>query len=338
MSDNGPDSNCLNQAVADLEALDARLATLISAYSQADPGGPDPAAPIRESRELIRTAIKLLAGAEVQGGLPHEAIGAAKRRVKIKAASETTAANSAASKAPPKSVTRNGDGARSASDAASVTATAAVPRNSLLARLVAATPEPAANHPDTTDVPPPVPATTMAKSESPSSLDPAERLARLEAEIDSLTAASIAVTVRSSVVSQEDLTPSTEAKAAKGQTRGRYTAAVVAPVPEHRSVLDNERVSDDGDDTEVVIVTSESKAAGGTGRSTSTAAKRARSFRDPSPPEDDDAEVEIVQPGGRHGSGEPSAHKPTKAENSRERVGAPKPADPSKWRLFRGSR
>jgi hypothetical protein len=337
LSDNGPDSNSLNQAAADLEALDARLAILVSAYPEAQSGGPDPAAPIRESRELIRTIVKLLAGAELSGGLPNEATGAAKRRVKIKAASETTAANSVAGKSSSKAATRNGDGARSASAAASVTAATAAPRNSLLARLVAATPESAANHPDTTDVPAPVSA-TMGKSESPSTLDPAERLARLEAEIDNLTAASIAVTARSSVVSPDDLAPPTEAKAAKGQTRGRYTAAVVAPVPAHRSVLDNERVSDDGDDTEVVIVTSESKAAGGTGRSTSTAAKRARNFRDPSPPEDDDAEVEIVQPGGRHGSGEQAAHKPAKAKNGREGAGATTPSDPSIWRLFRGSR
>ena len=161
MSVKGPNSNSLSQAVADLEAMDARLAALVAAYPRAEAGGPDLAAPIRESRELIRTIVELLAGAQSPNGLPNEApeqaIGGAKRRVKIKAASETTAGSgaarveaaarsgAAAGKASAKAATRGGDGAGSASAAtAAATATAKAPPNSLLARLGAATPEPGA--------------------------------------------------------------------------------------------------------------------------------------------------------------------------------------------------
>jgi hypothetical protein len=313
LSDKGPDSNSLGQAVADLEALDARLAALLSAHPEPKSGGPDPAAPIRQSREAIRTAIKLLADAQGPDALPKEATGAAKRRVKIKAASETT-------KASAKSAARGGDGvARSGSAAsAAATATTTAPRNSLLARLVAATPEPTANRTDTIDTAPPAPA-TPAKSDSSSSLDPADRLARLEAEIDSLTAASIAPTARKSAVSPDDLATSTEAK----------------PLPEHRSATDDERDMDD--DTEVVIVTS-GKAAGRASHSVSAAAKNARSIRDRAPVDDDDAEVEIVQPGARRGQGRPEQSAPQKPDSGTGRAGAPKPADPAKWRLFRGSR
>jgi hypothetical protein len=255
--------------------------------------------------------------------------------VKIKAASETTAANSAASKASPKSATRNGNGARSASVVASAAATATSPPDSLLARLGAATPEPAANHHVAADDSGPAPA-APGKSDDLSTLDPAERLARLEAEIDSLTAASIAGAARGGVESPDSPASPTAAKTTAAETRRRDIVAIPAPVPEHRAAVIDEPAGDDDDHTEVVIVTSESNAAGRTGRSTSPAAVSPRSFRGPLPTDEDDAEVEIIKPGDRHSLGRLEPRMPAKGDGSREGATTPNPPDPARWRFFRG--
>jgi hypothetical protein len=338
----GSDLSSLTLAIADLKAIDARLTALGTAGPPIESDGVDLTLAIRQSQELVRAAIARLTGARVPVEAPAEtaepSAGGAKRRVKIKAASDTTEpgsptragaavrSESSPSKASGKAATRGGDRARGASATASSTATATAKTspNSLLARLGAAAPELDTRQRAAADADTPA-ATPAQQSDTPAAHDTADRLARLEAEIDSLTEASVTAAPQSKVVASDHPAAQKATKTADGK----------APVPEHRSGLGGGDASDDDDDAEIVIVNAQAKAAGATEHGVGSTRASSRVVHDPAPGDDDDAEVEIMQSGARH---DPGARAPVTPARDRVNTNATKPAAPAKWRLFRGSR
>ncbi len=350
MGDTGSNLGSLTLAIADLKAIDARLTALAAADPPIESDGTDLTARILESQAQVRAAIALLVGARTSTGAtndaPDQSPGSAKLRVKIKAASETTAAGasahaetsassapvaskaSTASRSPAKAGSRSGDRARSV--AASAAATAATPRNSLLARLGAAAAEPGASRGDVADRDGPTSAPAREPRDS-APLDAAERLARLEAEIDSLTEASTTGGRRSKVTASDAPTPPATAKTAEAPASARV-AGTSAPVTT-QSPGDG-GMADDDIDAEIVIVTSDGKVSGADGRGTPQTRRDPRVFRDPPPGDDDDAEVEIVQPG----ADARVARVSMTPDGERAKSGVAKPAATAKWRLFRGSR
>jgi hypothetical protein len=355
VSSDAADRVSLSQAVADLKAMDKRLAALIAAYPTADAGGPDLGAPIRESRALVRAAIGLLAGAVLSGQPPDHVPGTAKRRVKIKAASASTASSGPAhvetairsdtdaSIEPAKPASRGGDRVRVASAAASQSAATSTeaPPHSLLARLGAATPEPGARHLDAPDVagdptPTPAPQPSHVSAHAAS-----ERLARLEAEIDNLTEATKTGGHRSKSATA-DAPAASAAKIAETKARADAAVAATASATAHRPFDDDEGSGNDDEDAEIVIVTPATKSSAPAREGTPPARQSPRIYQDPPPSDDDDAEVEIVQPGARPGA-RPGAdgrtlRAPATADGGRGKAGTDGVAAPAKWRLFRGSR
>jgi hypothetical protein len=357
VSDKGSNLSSLTLAIADLKAIDARLSALVAADPPIKSDGIDLTAAIRESQALVRAGIARLTGAEIRSEAPNDAAGqrtgSAKRRVKIKAESETivsasparveTVARSgtAAPKSSSKSATRGADRARGTSTAtasAPPATTANAPRISLLARLGAATAEPGSRHPATADrngtaAPEPAP-----PSDSPAGHDTDDRLARLEAEIDSLTSATTGGDRSKSVATDAPAAPTTNAVASPARFRGG--AAVSAPAPAYRSGADDD-AADEEDDAEIVIVTDAVNAAGIAGHGSSSARQGPRLSRDPPPDGDSDAEVEIVQPGTRPGvplgADGRDVRLSVTPDGDRAKAAASKPAAPAKWRLFRGS-
>ena len=352
MSGKGSDRESLTLAIADLKAIDARLTNLVAADPPIESDGVNLTASIRESRDLVQAAIALLAGARIPDGTPNgvtdQLAGGTKRRVKIKAVSETTGSDGVARAEPPvrsssgttkassKAAARGGDRSRDASAATSDAAAATVkaPANSLLARLGAAAPEPGALQRTATDggAPSVAPAD---KSAPPATFDTADRLARLEAEIDSLTRASITADAQGKTVAPERAARPMATKTAEANNPSP-AAAIDVPAPEHRSGIGDSGTADD-EDAEIVIVNSEIEAAGpGRHRAPSTRPNQ-RVPRDPPPSDDDDAEVEIVRPGVRHEADGPRARVPVIPASDRANASAIKPAAPAKWRFFRGS-
>jgi hypothetical protein len=351
VSSDGSDPVSLSQAVADLKAMDSRLAALIATYPPTEPGRPDLGAPIRESRALVRAAIGLLAGALLSGETPDRMPGTAKRRVKIKAASDSTASGAPAGAEaavrsdpnapaePVKPAARGGGPARNASAAASAAAAASAqaPPNSLLARLGAAATEPGARHPDAADgagnpapAPAPQPSHVSARAA-------AERLARLEAEIDSLTEATTTGGDRSGSAATDAPGPPVAPASRTAQSQSPLRAAASASASEYRPGVDGAG-ADGEDDAEIVIVTSQTGARPAR-QGTLPVRQSPRIFSDPSASDDDDdAEVEIVQSGTRPGGDGRAAHTPATPEGERAKAGAGAPVAPAKWRLFRGSR
>jgi hypothetical protein len=331
--------------------MDASLAALIATYPSAEEGGPDLGAPIRESRELVRAAIGLLSGFLLSSEAPDLVPGTAKRRVKIKAESASTASGGraraetavrsepGAPQEPAKRAARGGDSARSVSASASASAAAMAstqepPPNSLLARLGAATPEPAARHPDAADGtgdPTPAPA---PQASHVSARAAAERLERLEAEIDSLTEATTTGGHRSRSATTD--APGVPASMT-AQSQPPSHAAAAASASEYRQGVDGAAAADDEDDAEIVIITSQTGGRPAR-QGTPPVRQSPRIFSDQSSSDDDDAEVEIVQPGTRPSVSGRAARTPATPEGEHAKPGASAPVAPAKWRLFRGSR
>jgi hypothetical protein len=353
VSSEGHDQVSLGQAVTDLKAMDKRLAALIAAYPPAGAGGPDFGTPIRESRALLRAAIGLLAGALLSGQAPNPQPGTGKRRVKIKAASESTASsgpagvqtavrsNPDAPTEPAKPAARGGDRARSVPAAASVSAADATatstqtPPNSLLARLGAAAPEAGARPPTTADVagdpaPPAEPQPSHVSAHTA-----AERLARLEAEIDTLTEATTTKGGHRSKPTTADVPAAPATRGPETEARAHAAAAATASATAYWPGVKDEDPADGDDDAEIVIVTPETKASASTRQGAPPARQSPRIFQDPAPSDDDDAEVEIVQPGARPGR---APRAPATTDSDRSKSGASEPVAPARWRLFRGSR
>jgi hypothetical protein len=351
VSSHGSDPVILSQAVADLKAMDARLAALIATYPSAEASGPDLGAPIRESRALVRAAIGLLSGALLSSEAPTHAPGTGKRRVKIKAESASTASGGRervetavrseahAPQEPGKRTAHGGNSARRISARVSASASAMAstqerPPNSLLARLGAATSEPPARHPDAaegTGVSFPAPAPQAGHVSARAA---AERLERLEAEIDSLTEASTTGDHRS----RSATTAAPGVPASKtAQSQPPSHAAAAASASEYRQGVDGAAAADDEDDAEIVIITSQTGGRPAR-QGTPPVRQSPRIFSDQSSSDDDDAEVEIVQPGTRPSVPGRAARAPTIPEGERAKVGASAPVAPAKWRLFRGSR
>ena len=348
MSVKGSNLSSLTLAIADLKAIDARLTALGAADPPIESDGVDLTAAIRESQALVRAAITRLSGNQVPGEAANEAAdqdsSSAKRRVKIKAASEATVPASAARaeaiapKASAKSAARGGDRARGASAAATAASTEQTPPNSLLARLGAATPEPGARQAATADggdAPVPAP---MAGRDSPSAYDTADRLARLEAEIDSLTKASSAVDTLSSANAPDAIALPAVAKPAAAQPSLSGGTAAPTSVSTHQPGVVDDGAGDDEDDAEIVIVTAEARAAGSAGQGLPPTRQSPRAYRDPPTSDDDDAEVEIVRPDAQHDTDGREARLSMTPGGERAKAAASRPAAPAKWRLFRGSR
>lgn len=358
MSVKGSDLSSLTLAIADLKAIDARLSALVTADPPIESDGTDLTAAIRESQTLVRAAIARLTGTEIcRDATPNDAAeqrpGGTKRRVKIKAESETTVSagparveavarsGTAAPRSPGKSTTRGADRARGASTAAASAApatTANAPSSSLLARLGAATPEPGTRHPATEEGNS-TPATASARqADSPSAHDADDRLARLEAEIDSLTNATTGGQRSKSVTADDPAAPATNAAAAS--TRRHSGVALSAPVSAYQSSDDDDGAGDEEDDAEIVIVTDAANAAGLAGHGSSSARQGPRIARDSPPDSDADAEVEIVQPGTRPGVRPRTDGRDPRLTmtpgGDRSNAAASKPAASAKWRLFRG--
>ena len=334
MSGAGSDLSSLTLAIADLKAIDARLSALGSAESPIQSDGVDLTAAIRQSQELVRAAIAQLSGARTPNQGPVEKseqnAGSAKRRVKIKAASDTTEpdnparAEPSAAKASGKSANRGGDRSRD-TVAAAASATASTPKapaSSLLARLGAATAEPDARN--RVEAP-------AQKSATPPTHETADRLARLEAEIDNLTTGATAADGRAKAEASSTPTAPTATKTADVPPRPA-TAAKPLPAPEHRPGVGD---GGDEDDAEIVIVNAQTKAKGAVEYSASSTRPGSRVVHDPALSDDEDAEVEIVQSGARQESG---ARSPATPVRDRVNSSATAPTAPSKWRLFRGSR
>lgn len=353
MGSDGSDPVSLSQAVADLKAMDARLAALVAAYPPTEAGRADPGAPIREGRALVRAAIGLLAGALLSGATPDRVPGTAKRRVKIKAASDSTASGAPAgaeaavrsganaATEPVKPTTRGAGSVRGTSAAASATAAAAAseqsPPNSLLARLGAAATEPAARHPiaaegagDRVPVPAPQPSHVSAHAA-------AERLARLEAEIDSLTEATTTGGHQSRSAATDASGAPVVPASRTAQSQSPLRAAASESESEYRPGVDGASPADGEDDAEIVIVTAQNGERPAR-QGTPPVRQSPRNFNDPSSSDDDDAEVEIVQPSARPGADGRAVRAPATSRGEHAKGGAIAPVAPSKWRLFRGSR
>lgn len=323
-------------AIADLKAIDARLTALAAAKSPIESDGVDLTDKIRESQGLVRAAIGLLSGASTSGLSPRDTADqtpGTKRRVKVKAASETTAAGASARaetpgpSAPASSAASTKAGPRGGTRARGTTAPPVAPAkvspNSLLARLGAATTEAVARNLDITG-PRASSLPAMRDPVDPTTLDAAARLARLEAEIDSLTEASITGN-RSKPVAADAPPPTSTTKSAEVET---LPAVAVIPAP---AKDDRAGDSDDEDDAEIVIVTADGTMSGKAGHGAAESRQRPR-VRD-TPADEDDAEVQIVQPSvdGRE------TRLSLTPENARAKSGATRRASPAKWRLFRGS-
>ncbi len=312
MSAKESELNSLSRAIADLEAVDAALAV-------SGPDGSAPKGPVAEARLQLRAAIATLASAQAAG----DETATTKRRVKIKAASDATPASAENGKPAGKSGAKRGERARA--NAVATPAPAAPPTLSLLARLGAAAAPPSEPEKATVTSPP--------ASAGISAEDAANRLARLEAEIDSLTkppsSAGTAPTARHGDSASPAASPTPPASVPPA--RAPLTSAPsTAPEPAARAT-DTEV---DDEEAQITIV----------GADPTTGGRAARSSRlgqithtGSPPPDDDDAEVEIVRPG------ESSRQRPGAAQSERLRLdpGAPtfpaKGATPSRWRLFRGS-
>lgn len=323
MSGTEPDPNSLSQAIADLEAVDVRLTAMAAAYPAADSGGSGLAAPIQESRTLVRAAINMLSGALAS----EQVAGGAKRRVKIKAASETISAGetrtevrgkstAAATKSAGKGTARNGRGTSAATPARTVKSETEPVKpmvGSLLARLGTVS-----------DAAPAEAQPPAAKSTSISAEDAATRLARLEAEIASLTDTSAAGTSRDKPAAL-DGTPAANAASA------RVDPAKPAGPPPSTKMMEPDG---DDDDAEIVIVTAGVAETGPPVPATDPARENPRVYRTAPPPADDDAEVEIVQ----HGADGKLKRSEARPELKHTPENAGKPSASGKWRFFRGSR
>ena len=167
-------------------------------------------------------------------------------------------------------------------------------------------------------------------------------MARLEAEIDSLTEASIAVNTRSDTAAPEEPAPPTATKGSEAQARRRDTAAIPAPKSEQRPDVGTEGAGDDEDDAEIVIVNCGVQGGGARGTrhavrppgpsASSAIHRRPRTTTRKSKSCDPATRRTQKNADGRE------ARTPVKPESGRERTGATKPTAPAKWRLFRGSR
>lgn len=350
MSVKGSDLSSLTLAIADLKAIDARLTALGAADPPIESDGANLTAAIRDSRALVRAAIARLTGNQIAGEAPNEPAdkgsGSAKRRVKIKAESETSAsAVSARAEAGARSGTaaRSGDRARNVSAAASAAAatTAKTPPNSLLARLGAATPEASPRHQATADGGGAPASATTGQPDNPAAPGADERLARLEAEIDSLTEATATGPYRSKAMASDAPVRPAATKTTEAEAPAR-AAVPPARTSAHQPDVRDDGTGDDEDDAEIVIVTAQGKVAGIAEQGQPPNRQSPRTSRDPSPTDDEDAEVEIVQPGSRPGA-QPDADERARRlamtpDGGRVAAAASKPASPAKWRLFRGSR
>lgn len=329
MSTRGPEPSSLGRAIADLEAIDKRLADLVATRS---PDGISPPGQIEEGRTLVRAAIRALALVHARtADTPAEThaetvpdrgedLGATKRRVKIKAESQTAPASTlpptdthargrikGASKTAPRGDNREVGLPTQAAASAS--------ERSLLARLGAAMPD-TGDEPERPAAPTPV---TVSETTTPAQ-DTAARLARLEAEI-----AAMAEDTPQDATAEIPATPPQAANISSPPTRGTK-AGVSSISPAIISDTSAEDDSDD-DDTEIVIVGGRTAAA-----SPNTAGSRV--LRESPVPSEEDAEVVIVQPEGTART--PIARSGTKSA-ARPTVAPGKPAAGSKWRLFRGS-
>lgn len=316
----GSEHRSLSQVIVELEAIDAGLAALPTS------------APIAEARAQLRTAITTLSAVQNPG----DDTATGKRRVKIKAASDTPAAapagaaqtparSAASSKGTAKSGAKRGERAQPSPEMAS---TLTAPASSLLARLGAvaspAAPQAPAPFAPTDQAPTspsaPVPSASI-EAKSISAEDAVSRLARLEAEIASLTEPSPGTLAKSPGKSRPAGAIKPPSPAPSAAPDGAARASV--PRPSADSIADNES------EAEVVIVGSDTPTGG---RAAAADRQTPRVYRDAPPSADDeDAEVEIVQPGveTRVRGGDGQARSPA--------AGA-KAAAPGRWRLFRGSR
>jgi len=359
----GSNLSSLTLAIADLKAIDARLSALATADPPIESDGTDLTAAIRESQALVRAGIARLTGAEIRSEAPSDAAGqragGAKRRVKIKAESETTVSagparaeagarsGTAGPKSSAKASTRGADRARATATAAAAAAasapvttasTANAPPNSLLARLGAATPETGVRAPamaNGNDTATPV---QTPPSDNPSGHDTDDRLARLEAEIDSLTNATTGGARSKLVTTDAPAAPTANATATPARFRGG--GAVSSPVPAYHSGVDDDGAEDEEDDAEIVIVT-DAASPTGTAEHGSSSRQGPRMSRDPAPYGDGDAEVEIVhagtRPGVQPGADRRDARLTVAPDGDRTKAAERKPTAPAKWRLFRGS-
>jgi hypothetical protein len=300
-----PDS--VQRIIADLEAIDGRLAS----YRAAHPA-PTSTLPIDKTRVLLRDAITALAPA-VSSETGEEA-SSTKRRVKIKAESEIAtqeegadAKDASKSTGSAKSAARGKGGARNGRHPATTEKT---PTVSLIARLGAATEITAPPQ-----APPPTQATPTAEISSPVAAEDslkatADRLAQLEAEIADLAEAVTAAPTKTA----DDAAPPNE------------------PAGETVVRLDPSSADDDpDDDAEITIV-----AANGAPRESATRAARhsPRVFRDEPLPEEEEAEVEIR---GSDVAATVRGRPASTRGNTRPREGMAKNGALGKWRIFRGS-
>ncbi len=298
MSTKRSEHTSLAGAIVDLEAIDAALATMAAAQ---------PSGPITEARAQIRAAISILSNAQTAAEEP----ATTKRRVKIKAVGDSaTTTGTAAGKPAAKSSSKRGR-------AASEPAPPAAPTSSLLARLGAA----AATSSD-------VPGENNAaapKSGGLSAGDAADRLARLEAEIDSLTRPP--ATVAGTPPAAKTVNKSVSAAAA-APASVLPAAAPPQPAPEPHAALDD----DDDDGAEITIIDPGSSTSG---RPAEAGRHGPRVYRDAVLPAEEDAEVEIVRPGE---GGRRAPHADGLRTDPRAAPEAAKGTARGRWSLFRGSR
>ena len=362
MSVKGSNLSSLTLAIADLKAIDARLSALATANPPIESDGTDLTAAIRESQALVRAGIARLTGAEIRSEAPSDAAGqragGPKRRVKIKAESETTVSagaaraeavarsGTAAPKSSAKASTRGADRARATATAAAAASapatpapTASAPPNSLLARLGAATPETGARAPATANGNDTATPVLTPPSDNPSGHDTDDRLARLEAEIDSLTNATTGGARSKLVTTDAPAAPTANATATPARFRGG--GAVSSPVPAYHSGVDDDGAEDAEDDAEIVIVTDAASPTGTAEHGSPSTRQGPRMSRDPAPYGDGDAEVEIVhagtRPGVQPGADRRDARLTVAPDGDRTKAAERKPTAPAKWRLFRGS-
>ncbi len=310
MSAKGTEQSSISRAIADLEAVDAALAKLASSRS-GNEASSAPGGPISETRALLRAAITKLASAQPAT----DAAATSKRRVKVKAIGDAAAPADAAKPA-----------AKSGNRRKPTEPEVKAPANSLLARLGAAaataTEPPAATAPNPAPPTPEIANTTPTADGGISAEDAVDRLARLEAEIESLT--------RPPAVAAAAAAPD-PAKAAATESRSAPRTIArppSAPLPEAEY--------EDDDEVEITIVGGKSTPER---RPFASERQAPRILRHGGPTASDDADVEIVRPGEARrdahtsGNAEEGLRIDPTSPNAPAKGGAP-----SRWRLFRGTR
>jgi hypothetical protein len=329
VSAEGPDKKSeqggFSRAIADLEAVDAVLAKLVPS-EPADGTSNAAGDPVAEARELLRAAITKLESAKPIA----DATAPGKRRVKVKAIGDTSAAADTG-----KPVSKSGGRRKQPVPVAKP------PAASLLARLgAAAVPSEPETPAATADLSAPESSEAAPSADHGiSAEDAVNRLARLEAEIESLTrppAQSVqAEANKFAAATRPPQHPAAATRTAQQSTpsitqseNGAAASTPRAPVPE----VDYE----DDDGIEITIVGGKSNS---NDHHLTPDRPAPRILRHAGATADDDADVEIVRPGAARRETDTTRKPEVSLRIDPTSPNAPdKGSAPSRWRLFRGLR